>query len=100
MKRRFLSTHEARTFYDRMGRSLDFHRFYERAAIAALVEHGGFSEARSVFELGCGTGALAEELLKKILPQDASYTGVDISPVMVKISGARLARFEIGRAHV
>lgn len=99
MKRRFLSTHEVRTFYDRMGRGLDHHRFYERAAIAALIEHGGFTKARSVFELGCGTGAFAEELLEKILPRDASYTGVDISPMMVKISRARLARFA-GRARI
>jgi ubiquinone/menaquinone biosynthesis C-methylase UbiE len=51
----------------------------------------GFGEAVSVFELGCGTGRFAAELLAHELPGDARYVGVDVSPVMVRIARARLA---------
>jgi len=44
-----------------------------------------------VFELGCGTGRFAAELLARELPSDARYVGVDVSPVMVRIARARLA---------
>ena len=52
-----------------------------------------------MFELGCGTGRLAENLLARHLPADASYLGADISDTMVTLSQARLRRFG-GRSHV
>ena len=52
-----------------------------------------------MFELGCGTGRLAENLLARHLPADARYLGADISDTMVTLSQARLRRFG-GRAHV
>ncbi len=61
--------------------------------INMLLQHGAFEQARAVFELGCGTGALAEELLSHYLPPQATYTAVDISPVMVELSRRRLLPF-------
>ena len=52
-----------------------------------------------MFELGCGTGRLAENLLARHLPADARYLGADISDTMVTLSQARLRRFG-GRARV
>ena len=52
-----------------------------------------------MFELGCGTGRLAGNLLARHLPADARYLGADISDTMVTLSRARLRRFG-GRAHV
>lgn len=89
---------DAKRFYDRLGSWQDA-QFYERAALLYLVAHSDFEHARAVFEWGCGTGRLAELLLKKHLPQDASYAGIDISTTMVQIATERLAN-RSGRAKV
>ncbi len=79
--------------YDRIGRLQDWQSFYEGPAIRDLLAHGGFESASAVFELGCGTGALAERLLTRVLPADAVYLGVDVSARMVELARARLLRF-------
>ncbi len=89
----YLTAQQARDFYNRMGKRQDWQRFYEGRAIDELLRHGMFDRAAAVFELGCGTGALAEELLRHYLPPQASYVGVDISPVMVELSRQRLTPF-------
>ncbi len=88
-----LSHTEARAFYDRFGSRQDWQRFYEDAALADLIAHADFKEARSVFEFGCGTGRFAETLLEKHLPKCAKYLGIDISTTMVRLAQQRLARF-------
>lgn len=81
----------ARRFYDRIGRFQDSQRFYEDPALHRLVELGDFEHAASVFELGCGTGRLAADLLRSVLPAGARYVAVDVSPVMVKLASKRIA---------
>jgi ubiquinone/menaquinone biosynthesis C-methylase UbiE len=93
MPRRFLTREEARAFYDRFGRKQDSQQWYESPATRDLLKHGGFETALSVFELGCGTGAFAEEILAHSLPQTARYCGVDISSTMVELTKKRLERF-------
>ena len=92
-RKHFLTAQQTRDFYDRMGRRQDWQRLYEGRAIAGLLRHGAFGSARKVFELGCGTGALAKTLLSQHLPAEARYVGVDISPVMVGLAQQRLAPF-------
>jgi ubiquinone/menaquinone biosynthesis C-methylase UbiE len=99
MPRRFLTRQEVRAFYDRFGRKQDKQHWYESPATQHLIKHGGFETAMAVFELGCGTGVFAEEILSHSLPKTAHYCGVDISSTMVELSRKRLARFE-GRAEV
>jgi ubiquinone/menaquinone biosynthesis C-methylase UbiE len=94
-----LTIHEARRFYDRFGAKQDDQDFYERPAIECLLAHGNFARARSVFELGCGTGRLARELLDDHLPPASTYRGVDISSTMVNLAKSKLAGFP-GRATV
>ena len=94
-----LAPHQARRFYDRLGRGQDLQAFYEDQPAAELIAAASFPAARSVFELGCGTGRLAENLLARHLPAGARYLGADISDTMVTLSQARLRRFG-GRAHV
>ena len=94
MSRRFLTREEARAFYDRFGSKQDWQRWYEGAAIRELRTHGGFEMSGSVIELGCGTGAFAEELLEHDLPTTAQYLGMDSSSTMVALTRKRLARFE------
>jgi ubiquinone/menaquinone biosynthesis C-methylase UbiE len=99
MSRRFLSRDEIRIFYDRFGTKQDWQRFYEGPALRDLLKNGRFDSAGSVFELGCGTGAFARQLLADYLPTEGSYLGVDISSTMVALARERLARFK-GRAEV
>jgi len=91
--RRVLSRSETRAVYDRVGAWQDTQAFYEAPALDALIQHGGFEEARSIFEVGCGTGRLAERLLRDHCPPDAQYEGVDLSDTMVEIARERLDSF-------
>jgi ubiquinone/menaquinone biosynthesis C-methylase UbiE len=85
-----LKAEGSRRFYDRFGRWQDAQRFYEDPAIHRLVQAATLERAESVFELGCGTGRLAAELLTSILPSTARYLGVDVSSTMVALSTARI----------
>ena len=88
---RVLSQHqEAKGFYDRFGRKQDLQRFYEDPAIEVLLQHAAFESASAVVELGCGTGRLAERLLRELLPGRATYLGLDISRTMVDLTRAHL----------
>jgi ubiquinone/menaquinone biosynthesis C-methylase UbiE len=88
-----LSHGEARRFYDRVGSLQDSQAFYEDRATDVLLRHGGFGRAESVFEFGCGTGRFALRLFAEILPPNACYRAVDISPRMVSLARARLAPY-------
>jgi SAM-dependent methyltransferase len=88
-----ISRDEARQFYDKFGAKLDQQGFYEDPALELLIKLGKFSEAESIFELGCGTGRLAARLLSDHLQASAQYVGVDLSATMVRLSKDRLAPF-------
>lgn len=88
-----LSVSEVKAFYDRFGTKQDSQSFYEERAIDDLVAHAALGSARHVFEVGCGTGRVAEQLLSRNLPADATYEGVDLSSTMIDISYSRLLRF-------
>lgn len=81
---------DAARFYDRFGKKQDL-QFYENAAIDRLLALGDFEHASTVFELGCGTGRVAERLFREPLPERARYVGVDVSATMVRLSEGRLA---------
>ena len=64
----------ASRLYDRIGRLQDTQSPFERAALERLVTAGRFGTAKSVFELGCGTGTLAERIIAQprlVLPTEA-----------------------------
>lgn len=84
------SHEEARSFYDAFGSKQDLQRFYEDRAIDALLDHALLQSASAVVELGCGTGRLAERLLRERLSARAAYDGFDVSPTMVGLAEARL----------
>jgi ubiquinone/menaquinone biosynthesis C-methylase UbiE len=81
---------DAKRFYDRFGGWQDA-QLYERAALKLLIAHSDFEHASAVFEVGCGTGRLAEALLRRHLADNATYLGIDISTTMIKIARRRLA---------
>ncbi len=78
-------------FYDRFGARQDRQAFYEDPALARMIRHGDFAAARSVFEFGCGTGRLAEDLLRNHLPDQCSYLGLDASATMVELAARRIS---------
>jgi SAM-dependent methyltransferase len=88
--RRSFTPADARRFYDRFGSKQDL-QVYEHAAIERLIALGDFEHASAVFEVGCGTGRLAADLLEKHLPATARYVGVDVSATMVDLTERRLA---------
>lgn len=94
-----LPRHEAQAFYDAFGARQDSQAWYEDAAFDALIRHGAFEEARTVVEIGCGTGKLAERLLREALSDQARYLGSDISATMVALARQRLAPWA-GRAEL
>ncbi len=87
---RVLSHEQARRLYDRIGAKLDSQSFYEDRANHVLSEHADFGRARRVFEFGCGTGRLAEEILAHHLPAHAEYRAIDVSATMVALARQRL----------
>ncbi len=93
MAGRALTPEQAARVYDRIGPLQDWQSFYEGPAIRDLIAHADFGSARAVLELGCGTGALAETLLDRTLPDDATYRALDVSTAMLGLSARRLARF-------
>ena len=93
------SHEDARRFYDRFGARQDGQGFYENAALDALADHGAFSQAEAVLEIGCGTGKFAARLLSDHLPVTARYVGLDISETMVGLARHRIRPWA-GRAEV
>lgn len=90
---RIFSHQEAKAFYNRLGKKQDWQGFYEDVAIEALIRSGEFDKAGTVLELGCGTGRFAERLLRRHLPGNARYVGIDISETMVASAKERLLPF-------
>jgi ubiquinone/menaquinone biosynthesis C-methylase UbiE len=80
-----------RHFYDRFGRLQDTQRFYEDPAVHRLIELADLEQSESVFEVGCGTGRLASDLLTSTRSSSATYFGVDVSSTMVGLAASRLA---------
>ncbi len=93
MREALLTHDQARAFYDRFGARQDRQHFYEDAAVEEMLRHLALDEARFVFEFGCGTGRLAETLMREHLPEHARYLGVDVSATMVALARERLAPF-------
>jgi ubiquinone/menaquinone biosynthesis C-methylase UbiE len=90
---RTLTLRDVQSFYDGFGSRQDQQAFYEDAALEAMIAHAAFEHAGTLFELGCGTGRLAERLLMHYLRSDAAYEGVDVSATMVALARVRLAPF-------
>ena len=86
-----LDAASARAVYDRIGRLQDSQRIYEQAPVDQLEHLADLADSDSLFELGCGTGRLAADLLTRTLPATATYHGVDVSPKMVELATRRLA---------
>ncbi len=56
-----------------------------KSRLDKLIAHADFEHVRAVFELGFGTGKLAQQLLERYLPPDAIYSGIHISATMARL---------------
>lgn len=90
----FPSTASIAKIYDRIGPWQDTQAFYEDQALTVLLEHGKFDFAKNVYEAGCGTGRIAQRLLRNTLSPECRYVGADISARMVELARARTAACE------
>ncbi len=88
-----LNETQARAFYDRLGKKQDTQAFYEDKAVDALLANADFEDACIVYEFGCGTGRIADRILRDYLPATSWYRGVDISSTMVELARQRLLAF-------
>jgi demethylmenaquinone methyltransferase/2-methoxy-6-polyprenyl-1,4-benzoquinol methylase len=88
-----LSHAEAQRFYDRLGSVQDWQWPFEQPAREKMVEQMALGDAAAVFELGCGTGRFAKDLLERHLPIEARYLAVDVSDTMLRLSRRSLERF-------
>ncbi len=95
----YLTAEQTSRTYDRIGRIQDLQAVYEHRAITTLLAHADFAHAHAVCELGHGTGALAERLLRDQLPGDARYSGIDISQRMHELATQRLDAY-VGRVEL
>ncbi len=86
-----ITSNQARRFYDRFGSRQDNQGRYEDRALDAVVEAAEFHSAQRVFELGFGTGRLAQRLFERELRSNATYVGQDVSTTMLALARARLA---------
>ena len=68
----------------------DWQAFYEDATTDRLLTAAALGGEQRIFEFGCGTGRLAQRLLRT-LPASVTYRGVDLSPVMINLATQRLA---------
>lgn len=89
-----LSRTQAKRYYERHAKKQDAQAFYEDPPLERLIAYARFGAAEHIFELGCGTGRLAEQLLSRSLSARATYLGYDLSETMVTLARARLVSFE------
>jgi len=82
---------QIKAFYDHLGRLLDTQRFFKQPALNQMLKYSNFEEARFVYELGCGTGRVAEKIL--MMNSDLRYSGIELSSTMTELTSKRLARF-------
>jgi len=90
---RTFTPEQARRYYERNAHKQDAQGWYEDSALDRLIALGDFGNASDVLEVGCGTGKLAEMLLRDHLPAHATYVGIDISMSMLARAGTRLKHY-------
>lgn len=70
-------------FFDKLAPTWDARTIRRENAIQEILDKGGIVRGARVLDIGCGTGVLVPDYLKR---EVASVLGVDISPEMLKIA--------------
>ena len=74
-------------FFDRLAKTWDEHLVKDDEKIQRILDTAGVKPGHVVLDVGCGTGVLFPDYLKRDVSR---VIGVDISPEMVRIAGAKL----------
>lgn len=80
------------SFFDERAARWDDRLVRDEEVIAAILDNGGIQAGRHVLDVGCGTGVLFPDYLKR---QVASLTAIDISPEMVRIARQKFPSVEV-----
>ena len=73
-------------YFDRCAPCWDADVIRNEAVITAILDHTGIDCGMDVLDVGCGTGILFSDYLKRNV---GSVTGIDISPEMAKIAASK-----------
>jgi len=83
-----ISAEQARRWYDRAGRRLDWADHFESRAKTRAIELLDLSAGQRVINVGVGTGTDHQRIVAAVKPGGVAM-GVDISPVMVHLARQR-----------
>ncbi len=75
-------------FFDRIAPSWDADMIKNDAVIGRILDNAEIEAGQDVLDVACGTGVMFPYYLQRGV---ASVTGIDISPEMAKIAGAKFA---------
>lgn len=75
-------------FFDRCAPTWDADMIKNDAIIGKILDNAEVAEGQDILDVACGTGVMFPYYLER---KAASVTGIDISPEMAKIAGAKYA---------
>lgn len=79
-------------YFDRCAPRWDADVIRNEAVITTILDHAGIDCGMHVLDVGCGTGVLFPDYLKRNV---GSLTGIDISPEMAKIAAAKYPQVHV-----
>lgn len=79
-------------YFDRCAPGWDAEVIRNEAVITAILDHAGIDCGMHVLDVGCGTGVLFPDYLKRNV---GSVTGIDISPEMAKIAASKYPQVQV-----
>lgn len=79
-------------FFDRCASWWDADMIRDEQVISEILDNGGVKAGVQVLDVACGTGVLFPDYLSRGVTQ---VTGIDISPEMAKIAGAKFPQVHV-----
>ncbi len=79
-------------FFDRLAPGWDAEMIRSDEIINTILDNANVTEGKDILDVACGTGVLISDYLKRNV---ASVTGIDISPKMAEIAGAKFPQPEV-----
>lgn len=79
-------------YFDRCAPGWDADVIRNEAVITTILDHAGIDCGMHVLDVGCGTGVLFPDYLKRNV---GSLTGIDISPEMAKIAASKYPQVQV-----
>ncbi len=87
-----IKTAEVIDYFDRLAPDWDAELIRNDEIVDMILDNAGVTAGKDVLDVACGTGVLFPDYLKR---EVASVTGIDISPKMAEIAGAKFAQEQV-----